>query len=76
MILKALVLLGIAIYSARNGEWGLAGLAVTSIVPRVGLFLAILLTVILLVKGWYWPAGIVGGLIVFNLVGNRLVEGT
>ncbi|HEX7182067.1 MAG TPA: hypothetical protein VF756_09505 [Thermoanaerobaculia bacterium] len=74
MVLKVVVLLGIAIYCARNGEWGLAALAVTAIVPRIGLFLAILLAVTLAIKEWYWPAAIVGGLIVLNLVANKLME--
>ena len=74
MLLKILVLLGIAVYCAIQGEWWLVAFAVLAMIPRVGLLWAILLTVILAVKGWYLPAGILGGLIVYNLVGNLLVE--
>jgi len=74
MILKIVVLLGIAIYLALNGLWLLAALAVVSIVPRIGLFTALLLAVFLFVNRSVWPGLIVSGLIAFNLIGNYLLD--
>ena len=74
MILKIVVLLGIAIYLASNGLWFFAGLAVVSVIPRLGLLTAIALGVLLFVNGNIGVALIVGGLITFNLAGNYYMD--
>ena len=73
MLLKLLVLVGLAIYFFYAGEPGLAFLALAAIIPGIGLFLAALLTVILVIKTWYGSAAILVGLIIFNLVGNAML---
>lgn len=74
MLLKLLVLVGLAIYFFNAGEPGLTFLALTSLIPTLGLLLAIMLVVILVVKGWYGSAVILAVLIAFNLIGNKLLE--
>jgi hypothetical protein len=74
VLLKVLVLLGLAAYFAHAGEIGLAGLAVACIIPRLGLILAGLLAITLLVKTWYGSAAILIALIAFNLIGNAVLN--
>ena len=72
MVLKILVLVGLAIYFWP--EAGLSFLALSALAPGIGLVPAVILVVILLVKSWYGSAAILAGLIVFNLVGNALLQ--
>ena len=74
MLLKIVVLVGLAIYFFNAGEPGLTFMAVGAIIPGIGLLLAGILTIVLIVKTWYGSAAIVAGLIVFNLVGNALLN--
>ena len=74
MLLKFLVLAGVAIYCFNSGEIGLSLLALAALVPSVGLLLAIVLVVIFIIKGWYYSAAIVGALVIFNLVGNAILN--
>ena len=74
MLLKILVLAGLAIYFFNAGEPGLCFMAAGAIVPGIGLILAGILVVILVIKTWYGSAAILGGLIAFNLVGNAILE--
>ena len=73
MLLKLVVLVGLAIYFFDAGEPGLTFMSLGAIIPGLGLILAILLTIILVVKTWYGSAAIVAGLVLFNLVGNSLL---
>ena len=73
MLLKLLVLVGLAIYFFIAGEPGLTFMSLASIIPGVGLFLAILMAIILVIKSWYVSAAIVAGLVIFNLIGNSLL---
>lgn len=73
MLLKALVLVGLAIFFFIAGEPGLAFLSLASIIPNIGLLLAFMLTIVLVVKTWYGSAAILAGLIIYNLVGNALL---
>lgn len=74
MLLKILVLVGLAIYFFIAGELGLSFLALAAIIPNVGLFLAVILVIVLLVRTWYGSAAILIGLIAFNLIGNSILE--
>jgi len=70
MLIKIVVLAGLAVFFFSAGEPGLYFLALAAIIPGVGLILAALLAVVLLIKTWYGSAAIVIGIIAFNLVGN------
>ena len=74
MLLKILVLAGLAIYFFNAGELGLCFMAVGSIVPGIGLILAGILVVALIMKTWYGSAAILMGLIAFNLIGNAILD--
>ena len=74
MLLKLLVLAGLAIYFFNAGEPGLCLMAVGAIIPGIGLILAGILVVILVIKTWYGSATILVGLIAFNLIGNAILE--
>ena len=73
MLLKVLVLVGLAVYFFYAGEPGLTFLALAAIIPGIGLFLAALLSILLVIKTWYGSAAILVGLIIFNLVGNAML---
>jgi len=70
MILKLVVLVGLALYLAIQGDWFLAVLSLAALWPTVGLGFAIVLTVLLILGGQVWPALILGTLIIGNLIGN------
>jgi hypothetical protein len=72
MIIKLLVLVGLAIYFFTAAEPGLALMSLASIIPNIGLLLAFILTIALIVKTWYGSAAILAALIIWNLVGNAL----
>lgn len=72
MLLKVLVLVGLAIYFWP--EVGLSFLALSALAPSIGLIPAGILVIILVVKSWYGSAAILAGLIVFNLVGSALLQ--
>lgn len=74
MLLKLVVLIGLAIYFFYEGEPGLGLMAGAAIIPGIGLLLAAILVIFLVIKTWYGSAAILAGLIVFNLVGNKLLE--
>ena len=74
MLIKILVLAGLAIYFFNAGEPGLALLALAAIIPGVGLILAAILAIILVINTWYSSAAILIGLIAFNLIGNAILE--
>ncbi|CAN1538489.1 hypothetical protein MCEORH2_01706 [Methylophilaceae bacterium] len=59
-----------AVYAYSQGEPVLAGAFLLGLIPSVGLLITALNVVILLFKGWYGSAAIIGGLIAFNLLGN------
>ena len=75
MLLKLLVLVGLAIYFFSAAEPGLGLMSLAALTPTVGLFLAALMVIILVIKSWYGSAAILAGLIAFNLIGNKLLEG-
>ena len=70
MLIKIIVLIAMAIYAYSQGEPVLAGAFLLGLIPSVGLLITALNVVILLFKGWYGSAAIIGGLIAFNLLGN------
>jgi len=72
MLLKLVVLVGLAIYFWP--EAGLSFLALCALIPHAGLVPAVLLTVILVAKSWYGSAAIVAGLVAFNLIGNSYLD--
>ena len=74
MLLKILVLAGLATYFYLAEEIGLSLLTLGAIVPGVGLVVAGILVIALLIKTWYGSAAILIGLIAFNLIGNSLLE--
>jgi len=74
MLLKIVVLVGLAIYFFNADEQGLALMAVGAIIPSIGLLLAGILTIALVLKTWYGSAAIVAGLIAFNFLGNALLN--
>ncbi len=74
MILKIVVLLGIAIYLFIEGYWPLTILAIAAIIPSAGLIIAILLAILLLISAQYWVFGILSTLIAWNLIGNYLMQ--
>ena len=74
MILKLVVLVGLALYLAVQGDWFLAVLSLASLWPTVGLGIAIVLTVLLILEGQVWPALMLGILIIGNLVGNYYLQ--
>jgi hypothetical protein len=59
-----------AVYAYSQGEPVLAGAFLLGLIPSIGLLITALNVVILLFKGWYGSAAIIGGLIAFNLLGN------
>ena len=73
MLLKILVLAGLAIYFFSAGEIGLCLMAVGVIVPGIGIILAGVLVVSLVIKTWYGSAAVLSGLIAFNLIGNAIL---
>lgn len=73
MLLKILVLVGLAIYFYNAGEPGLAFISLAAIIPYTGLFIAIFMTVTLVIKTWYGSAAIVASLIIYNVIGNYLL---
>lgn len=72
MMLKILVLVGLAIYFWP--EAGLSFLALSALAPGIGLVPAVILVIILVVKSWYGSAAILAGLIAFNLIGNAIFQ--
>jgi hypothetical protein len=70
MLIKIAVLIAMAVYAYSQGEPVLAGALLLGLIPSVGLLITALNVVILLFKGWYGSAAIIGGLIAFNLLGN------
>ena len=70
MLLKVVVLVGIAVYFALHGSWFFAVLALAALWPRVGIAIAGLLTILLAFAREVWPAVILAALILFNLLGN------
>lgn len=74
MILKLVVLVGLALYLAVQGDWLLAVLSLAALWPMVGLGIAIVLTVLLVLVGKVWPAAILGALVIWNLVGNYFFQ--
>jgi uncharacterized membrane protein YccF (DUF307 family) len=74
MLLKLVVLIGLAIYFYQADEVGLALMAVGGIIPGIGLVLSGILAILLIMKTWYGSAAIVVGLIAFNLIGNAWLD--
>ncbi|MFO8235971.1 MAG: hypothetical protein R6U04_11275 [Bacteroidales bacterium] len=74
MILKLVVLVGLSLYLAVNGDWLFAVLALTALWPMVGLWIAIGLTILLVLVGEVWPAAILGALVIWNLIGNYFFQ--
>jgi len=74
MILKIVVLFGIAIYEFIDGYQPLAIVAVAAMIPSTGLIIAILLAILLLGSEQYLPFGILLSLIAWNLIGNHLMQ--
>ena len=70
MLIKIAVLIAMAVYAYSQGEPVLAGALLLGLIPSIGLLITALNVVILLLKGWYGSAAIIGGLIAFNLLGN------
>lgn len=70
MLIKIAVLIAMAVYAYSQGEPVLAGALLLGLIPSIGLLITALNVVILLFKGWYGSAAIIGGLIAFNLLGN------
>jgi hypothetical protein len=70
MLIKIAVLIAMAVYAYSQGEPVLAGAFLLGLIPSIGLLITALNVVILLFKGWYGSAAIIGGLIAFNLLGN------
>jgi hypothetical protein len=70
MLIKIAVLIAMAVYVYSQGEPVLAGAFLLGLIPSIGLLITALNVVILLFKGWYGSAAIIGGLIAFNLLGN------
>ncbi len=70
MLIKIAVLIAMAVYAYSQGEPVLAGALLLGLIPGIGLLITVLNVVILLFKGWYGSAAIIGGLIAFNLLGN------
>lgn len=70
MLIKIAVLIAMAVYAYSQGEPVLAGAFLLGLIPSVGLLITAINVVILLFKGWYGSAAIIGGLIAFNLLGN------
>ncbi len=74
MILKLFVLVGLALYLAVQGDWLLSALALAALWPKVGLGIAIVLTILLILVGNVWSASILGTLVIWNLVGNYFFQ--
>jgi hypothetical protein len=74
MLVKVIVLAGLAIYLFIAGDIGLALMAVSGTIPGVGILLAGILAAILIVKSWYGSAAIAAGLIAFHLAANALLD--
>ena len=74
MLLKIVVLAGLAIFFFNAEEPGLSLLALGGIIPGIGLLLTAILVVVLLIKTWYGSAAILVGLIAFNLIGNAILK--
>ena len=74
MVLKLVVLAGLAYYLYQANEIGLAFFALASMVPFAGLMAAFLLVGILIWKSMFIPAAVLGALIAFNLIGNYVMK--
>jgi hypothetical protein len=74
MILKFVVLIGLAIYFAVVGQWLYCLWAVLCIIPVLGLWLAIALSIVLVVNGFYASGAILIILISINLIGNEILK--
>lgn len=73
MILKLIVLIGLAVRLYYLGHPSLAALAIVSLVPKAGLIIAAILAIILFIMALYIEGAILAALIVFNLVGNHFI---
>jgi len=74
MILKFLVLTGLAVYLGIRGEWIYSLWAISGFIPRYGVALAAGLAITLLISS-YTIAGIVLALLIaFNVTGNEIVN--
>jgi len=76
MLLKIIVLLGLATYFLINKLWLFALLSILSLIPKYGLLVAIILAIALLGTAHYLLTAILTMFIAWNLIGNEILNRT